>query len=329
MRSAPILSLTAAVLLGLALVAPPAVAGDETDGATWTFRKGRATMEVTVTGLDEEERTALVQKYEKEGWTFVPRVAPMAGERVPGLDEDTLRDVEELLRGGGRLPEGFVPRRLLRGMEGGVLDGAADLEAVVQRMLRPVGRLVLAYLDAKADPVKGPVYEGFLREFATSLAKVGEPGHDAASIGARFLGKFLAGLSDPDPAKAAAYQEVMEILVGDFAAEGPAAGRPKTTVRLPASKPDLLLGGAPLRFEEDSAAPLVEVTEVPPGSQAAAVGLAAGDRILEIDGQAPTRASVARAVESFGKPGKLSFRVRRKDGSIEVFEIEFVKDEGR
>jgi C-terminal processing protease CtpA/Prc len=103
----------------------------------------------------------------------------------------------------------------------------------------------------------------------------------------------------------------------------PRDAKPPEAEALPA------LGGATVRLVPEGEKTLLELVLVPEASLAANTGLATGDRIVGIDGKPVTREEAARAAGAFGKPGKLSLDVRRKDGSIEAFEIEFVKEGGR
>jgi hypothetical protein len=121
-------------------------AGDEPAKAVWVFEKGEATMEVEVTRLDEAARARLRQKYEAEGWRRVERPAPPERAPAGGVDEDTLKDLEDLLRHAGRLPDGFVPHALRDRL--GPSGPPGDVVGF-QRMLRPVGRMILRYLEAK------------------------------------------------------------------------------------------------------------------------------------------------------------------------------------
>ena len=67
----------------------------------------------------------------------------------------------------------------------------------------------------------------------------------------------------------------------------------------------------------------VVLQAVPEGSLAERIGLVAGDRILTLDGHAPTAKSVAGVAETVKRRGQLRLEVLRRDGQTETFDVSF------
>ena len=130
----------------------------------------------------------------------------------------TRKDIEELVRRGGRLPEGFIPHgwrfdegdgpkkptgSIHRDMPfpmpgGGAMEGA---------LAQATGKLILKYLEEKDDPARAAIYEELLREIGKALAE--GKGETFAAHVPRVMGRLMGGLADPK--KAPVYREIMKI----------------------------------------------------------------------------------------------------------------------
>ena len=145
----------------------------------------------------------------------------------------------------------------------------------------------------------------------------------------RIMGKLMAGLQDP--AKAPVYRDIMRIFGEALTGARPAPPAPPAP---PAKGMDLAqftLGGAnviPATLVADSAVRTTGlVREVPADSNAHAAGLRAGDVILTLDGKPVTPESLAAADKAFVPGGKLRIELRRKEGRVEVLDLEFEADD--
>jgi hypothetical protein len=212
--------------------------------------------------------------------------------------ESVDRILEAIVRNGGRLPSGFS------------LDGKTPDPAT--RFLRPVGRLLLAYLDAKSDPAKAAVYEGILRDVGNLLVEAGDGNTDVSALGLSLAGKFFAGLSDPDPVRAGVYREIVSTFLEALKPPPPKAKR--ATI--------LLAGAEVAAGSADDGTPAAEVVRVPDGSAAKTIGLRPGDRILAIDGKGVTPQGIAAAERSLGTAGTtVTLRVQHPGGGEERVEV--------
>ncbi len=264
-----------------------------------------------------------------------------AGERPrgPRSEADLRKDIEDLVRGRGKLPEGFRPRGM--GSYGGPAFGGIGGAAAQPAMTKALGKLLLKYLDEKADPVKAAVYEELLRDLGTSLAK----GEDANldQIGVRMMGRFMTGMQDPK--KAPVYREIMQIFGEALTASVrvPPTARPATPPVPPAAggapRParhgpatmstnawPRTLGGAELMYVAEEGSPdtlAVVLRRIPADSPAQAAGLKPGDTLLTLDGRPATPETLRKAEGAFVPGGKLRIHLRRMNGKTEVLELEF------
>lgn len=342
-----------ATALVCCLVAASPVRAEDEPSEIWTFRKGEVTRDLDVTHISSELRQSLLVQLEAGGWkrvkvaTTAPGEAPAAREEEapppppeakpkPTPRSSTKRDLEELVRRGGRLPEGFVPH----GMpppEGRSLGGP-----LTAGFGRAAGKLILRYLEVKDDPRRGPIYEEVLRELANALTREpDEPGAAAHAVGMRLLEfamKGLQGYVDGGSAgpESGVYREIVEILrdAANEAVRGLASPRPpgvppapgplgRDAPRAPIDMPREL-GGATLALR--AVAPdhvELRVVAVPADSLAREMGLRRGDAILAIDGRPADLAGLRRARDAVRKAGQLTLRVKRMDGRIEQLDIEF------
>lgn len=281
----------------------------------------------------------------------------------PGL---TRQDIEELVKRGGRLPEGFVPHGMRPGTRGpgagpagprpgqppflrgpGAFGLASGAEGALTKAM---GQLVLKYLDEKDDPVRAEVYEDLLREIATVMAR-GESGSVAALM-PMLMGRLIAGLGDPK--KAPVYREIMTIfgqalvtvdpkppafVPGTAGPVTPPADRPPAAPQDPGGTQPLAptQGQWPTSFAgaeviyvgtgDPAAVMQVHLRRIPESSLAWQAGLRPGHRILAIDGKPATPARLREAEKAFTPGGKLLLRLRRMNGTIDVLNLEFEADD--
>ena len=331
-----------------------------------------------------------------------PKPAPKAEPTpptppTPPAGGMTRKDIEELVRRGGRLPEGFVPHGWRfddgdapRKPTGAVhreppfpMGEAASSNAMEAAFAKATGTLILKYLAEKDDPARAAVYEELLKEIGTTLSK-GE-GTTIAGHAPRIMAKLMAGLRDPK--KAPVYRDIMRIFGEALTTAGPRPsgfvfgkdGPPPTppvepravpAPPLPPGKkdvprdmfgrpippevlkelefldrklaPPLTLAGArillatPLKFTEDPqgnatdveyGAMMCRIEDVPPDSNAYAAGLRAGDTILSLDGKPVSVEAVHAANKAFVPGGKLRIELRRKEGKVEILDLEFEADD--
>ncbi len=341
---APILSaarigLSAALLVVLAAligVAPDVVADEEKNAKEiWVYTKDSEKREVTVTHMAPELREAVNAQLEAKGWKRVAVDLELEDQPLPveppkkdagKLSESTKRDIEELVKGGGKLPEGFKPHALGSDRSSGTADEATT------GMARAAGRVMLRYLEVKDDPVRGPVYEKVLGQVAKMLAEM-KPGADTRQVGMRMLGTFMQGMNDPETAPV--YREIVQLVSKEMVlAESPDPGRrPPPVPRKPLKPgdpifPTYFVGGAHVRMTAtiSDGAELgtgYRVLGVEPGSEAHEMGLRGGDTIRKVNGKEAGDGGLETIRNALGKPGKLTIEVKRKNFKIEVLDIEF------
>ena len=350
------------VCLLLLFLALPAAAEDE-KSELWVYRKGENTTEIDVASMPDAIRKALHAQLTATGWSRV-EAAPVEEERAkpeatakkgdadkPAVSEATKKDLEEIVRRGGTLPGGFVPH----GMGPGGPLGGAQGEALMQALAKATGKLLLRYLDVKDDPVKGPVYEDVLRNLARSLIDGGGGQAGMQQMGMRLMGSLMGGMQDP--AKAPVYREIMGIfseVMGAAMRGAMGAGMPPGMPRPPQTPPAPTAGPTPIAGPTPTAGPFKDaprdiggalivyrvqaiaygefeilpgIGAVPPGSAAAQAGFQPGDRIEQVDGKAVDAAGLKRAHKVFSEGGKLTLRLRRKDGSVEELELDISLEE--
>jgi len=354
-------SLLPVVCLLLLFLALPAAADDE-KSELWVYRKGEHTTEIDVASMPDAIRKALHAQLTATGWSRVEAVSakegPAKGEETtkkddadkPAVSGATKKDLEEIVKRGGTLPGGFVPHgmgpggpRGPGGMGPGGELGGAQGEALMQALAKATGKLLLRYLDVKDDPVKGPVYEDVLRNLAKALIDGGGGQAGIQQMGMRLMGRFMGGMQDPD--KAPVYREIMGIFseVMGAAMRGAMGGgmppgmpRPPKTPPAPTAGPfkdaPRDIGGAVIVYRMQATGPgefeiLPGIGAVPPGSAAAQAGFQPGDRIEQVDGKAVDAAGLKHAHRVFSEGGKLTLRLRRKDGSVEELELDISLEE--
>lgn len=287
--------------------------------------------------------------------------APPAG----GL---TRKDIEELVRRGGRLPDDFVPHGWRLDDGGGPkkptgafhreppfpLGTASHRDAMEAAFTKATGTLILKYLAEKDDPARAAVYEDVLKALGTTLSTGA-----GSTIGGHVPGlmtKLMAGLQDP--AKAPVYRDIMRIFGEALEAAGPRPpgfvfgknGPPPTAPVEPRAvpAPPLPPGLAPRAHDLAGATVVVGykfdgvdsfkekllttrglgmVERVPVASNAYAAGLRAGDTILSLDGKPVSGQTVQAANKAFVPGGKLRIELRRKEGKVEILDLEFEADD--
>ena len=327
------------LLLACVLVHPEARAEDAPAKERWTYVKGDETRELDVTQMSESLRKALHTQLETAGWKRQVAATPILKKRE--VSPSTLKDIEELVKRGGKLPDGFVPHGMGERPAPGTAPkppmpaGLGNLPPeMMGSVTQATGKLLLKYLEEKDDPVKGPVYEDILRKVATALAGGTS---DLQGLGMQMMAEFMNGMQDPK--KAPVYREIMSLfggaLMGGSAAPAPTPGPLHRAPPPPPAKPfgqdvPIAIGGARLAYVQGmDGRPgwTVFITQVPPGSTAASAGLKTGDRLEAIDGKPPQPASLKRAAEVLTKGGKLNLRLRRKDGTVEQLELDAVLDD--
>lgn len=332
--------------LAVLLLGGLAAAGDEKTQETWTYERNGDRREVQVTHMSPELRAAVDAQLEAKGWKRVSAGVEVEDEEgVPPreevtpkgdpkkLAESTKRDIEELIAGGGRLPEGFKPHALGAGApppDTGALAG----------MARAAGRVMLRYLEVKEDPVRAPIYEKVLAEVGKVLVGLdADAPADLRQVGMRLLGSFMQGMNDPKTAPV--YREIMDLVTKEMltVAAPPVALRPRVGRRepVPPDRPPTVsglrgfvtptfVGGAHLKTVPLLDRDLVSgqrVLGVEPGSVAHEMGLRGGDLIYTVNGKPADLRGVEAIRKALGQPGKLSIEVKRRDGKIEVLDIEF------
>ena len=327
------------VLFGFALEASWA---DGEDRATerWIFRKGKAVQELDVSGLAEAVRATLKKSLAAHGWKLqvvekskpasaaattaakalpskarpskalpsqalpskapapkaLPSKAPVPnalpskapaleasahgagapvgtpgdGETRPPVEDgrDLRKDLDALIRGGGRFPAGYVPHAL----RGGPVDPRAG----------------------------GARRWGFHKKGATFVL-------DVAPLDAAARAALVAQLEAQGWGR-----QVLEV-----AEAAPSGSRPPPAGE--GAGGPLRLLGAPVILDARGAT----FGDVPPDSLAAQAGFFAAQRVLAVGGRRPDRAGLRRAAAAARKGGKLSVRVLRRDGRIEIVDIEF------
>ena len=157
-----------------------------------------------------------------------PKEAPKKAEPVkpplpPVVAPDDVRtrmkkDIEELVRRGGALPEGYKPSAFDFGKppappaRAPAAFGGPDMNspATQRAFTRAMGKIILKYLAEKQDAKRAAVYEDLLKQFGTVMAS--EDNRGFASLMPRLMGSFLQGMQDPDPTRATVYREILQIL---------------------------------------------------------------------------------------------------------------------
>ncbi len=352
------------LVCGLLLPAAPAAAGDDTSAKViWTFEKGAVVQALDVTDMDPALRAALLVQMKDQGWTRAgaktavkaAAKAPPMPKPAPNAKGDMERDIEELIRRGGKLPKGWRPHGLRpKPTAPQVVEGSAKQG---RSLTHVVGTLMLRYIETQADPVRGPVYEAMLRDIARTMSTSGLAGLHAMLP--RLKQQAEAGAREPKLGPA--YREILQILRGvhDPVAAWRAALKvptppvgPSRVAPVPPLRPSPprvpvpsvapappfkgpfegapgKLGGAPLSYVVHTGNPasiLLTVGVVPKGSTAAAAGLLDWDRIIQIDGKPVSEASMKRAARVFREGGKLKLLVVRRDDKRETLDLEFEKE---
>lgn len=363
--------LVLALFVALLPFAPggPARAGEDAPAERWTFEKRGVEVWIEVGGLDPAVSAALARQLEAQGWRRVggERQAPAAdepGSAVPppppppgtpaapkegpaGLGPEALKDIEELIRGGGRFPAGWRPNALRGAADAGA---AGPAEGADRRPVAPgagpgpaaaplalggaLGRLILEALSAREDPVRGPVYEALLRDVAGALVALSGPGTRLEEVLAGLGARLLNGLADPvsGPIYRRHLGEVLEALgqaapgsaAGATASPGPASA-PSEPAPAPAqgAGPGALLGARVTFLGPLLGGPGWRFDEVPPGSLAEQLGLRPGDVLVSVDGVDASPAARALLAETVRARGQLTLGVRRKEGHGEVLDAAF------
>ena len=356
-------------LCALVLFGSPAFADDDPIDTKriQVWKRGETTKEVDVTDFDRDAAARLAEQLKKDGFelaevrtlrafadgkidtTIWKPGDDEAGDRLAKRDAALRKDLRELIRRGGRFPDGYKPEGV-RDVEmpgwwtHGSRDGppAPRPSAGVERP-RPqvLGRILKRYLEVKDDPVKGPVYEEALEIIAETLLEAddGAP----SRLGMALMPMLVRGLRDER--RAAACVELMELFENETGSPRPAerfATRPpvlppperRPVVRVRSDR--LELGGAPLTTGGDAGIFGLRVGAVPGGSVAAEMTLREGDLITAIDGKelmpGTRRAHLSKlrsAERIVREGGQLTLRLRRKGGETETLEIEFARETGR
>jgi hypothetical protein len=312
------------VMVLLLALASSAQAEDE-KSEVWVFEKGPVRRELDVTHMPEELRASLVAQLEAGGWKRVA-AAGAANEEASAKDEapppkpppvpvlpkpeSSLRkDLEELVKRGGKLPSDFVPHETLA-------RGADSVQSALGRIL---GQLILEYLAAKDDDVKAPVYERVLRDLAGEMTRGTDAPASYPAVMRRLSqvrNRYRAALGDGEFRRATAIRRILDV----FATHLKGA--------LPDRRPPDL-GGARLALLGEGGSAALMVLSVPTGSLAQEMGLRAGDTILAIDGRPADFPGLRRARKAVREAGQLTLRVRRMDGRIEQLDIEFEVEDRR
>ncbi|MDA1194807.1 MAG: hypothetical protein O2894_06450 [Planctomycetota bacterium] len=249
----------------------------------------------------------------EDGPAAPPPPKPEQPEQPEQPSARTRADIEELVRGGGRLPEGFVPEALgspsLPFGEGGPAQAALG---------RALGGLLLKYLAEKDDPARVAAYEALLRDVAEVLTT--DESGDLRRVAPQLMTRFLAGMADP--AKKPVYREVLSLL-------GQALTAGLTPAPAAPAAPSLTFAGATLIWSGRSDGALVaRVALVPAGSIAEAAGLRVGDDLLAVDAKPADPAALKRAAGAFVPGGQLRLTLRRKEGTVETLDLEFETEAG-
>jgi hypothetical protein len=166
------------------------------------------------------------------------------------------------------------------------------------------GSILKRYLELKADPSKAVIYEQALEVVAEALLDA-QPEQDAKGLGLALMPMLIRGLQDEQTAPACV--DLMK-LIGATNAKDPDGTAPEPVT----------FGGARLHGQRIGA--------VPKGSVAAQMRLEEGDVIQQIDGHEADPAAFRAARRVIEQGGKLTLRVRRKEGETDTLEIEFERE---
>jgi hypothetical protein len=381
----PALLLAVFGLLALAAPAPSVWAGDGAEPAAkkpvaerpaaekppeptlWIYAKGGDTRALDVTDMSPEIRNALHVQMTANDWVrrsppdaATPTKTPAHKPKASEAQSDTEKDIAELIKRGGKLPDDWRPAgmrpppfapggRPSVGGPGLPAPGSPRPKSMGPVSPRALGAVVLAYLDVKQDPLKGPIYEAVLRDLAGGLVASGNAG-DGMQLGMR---RILAGLGDPKTAPV--YQEILRLLVdtlprapesrpdpapwGRFERGPGRVPPPSRAPRAPeAQQPPFAgpfagapthLGGAPIGYVTQAGGAgltFLSVGPVPTAATAHAAGLRQGDRIIRIDGKPVDEAGVRRAAKVFSEGGKLTLEVVRRDDKRETLSLLLEKE---
>ncbi len=279
-----------AALLGV--LAPLAPAGEAEAHEVWHFEKGGVVRDLDVSGLDPAVRADLARRLAADGFR---RVAPAASDdRRTG--RDLARDVEALVRHGGRFPgRGPVP------------VPAADTAAAERRLAEGLCRISAAGTRAGGDARLPQLLLAIARVLGSPTeGPAGDAAEAAALGGARRLALEQA-------------TRLAEALAPAGSAS-PLPPPPRARAR-PGTEGAVLLFEASVLPAGEGGRTDAPVVRVPPGSAAACLGLRPGDRVLCVDGAPPTRPLLASFAGRTGGPGQRTLRLRRTDGRIETWEL--------
>lgn len=349
MRS--ILPRACALLLVLALAAPVAWGGDDEPPT----KDPKAADPKAGDPKAGDPKAGDAKADPKAGGTSTTRGGLTRKDTPGGL---TRKDIEELVRRGGRLPEGFIPHGMRPGAKPGakpgeepplsepppVDPGAGPLpfgppprihlertDAMEAAFAKATGTLILTYLAEKDDPARAAVYEALLADVGTALAKGdGKPlAAHASAIMAKLMRNLRTAQQRRDLQTIRVYREVLRIF-GQALTAGARPAQPAPPPE-PMDLARFTLGGAnviPATLVADSAVRRTGlVREVPADSHAHAAGLRAGDVILTLDGKPVTPQSLGAADKAFVPGGKLRIELRRREGKLEILDLEFEADD--